>query len=205
MGDRNAVFQKRAEQTSERGQRKRIGVDRLHKSGGVFLQRFDQRADFIRAKQVLRTIAQNLVQMRCDDRAGVDGKEALGNRLIARGRINPQRRTAEAGIARLFAFQGVAAVCLAGIDRKNAMGLDHRAAKRNSAQQDAIFIRRHFKRVTHAELRHDEAECLAELLSHAGDARNQRRTAPLIHQLDKAVAQLDRDKRMIGHVFQRDA
>ena len=41
----------------------------------------------------------------------------------------------------------------------------------------------------------DEAERLAQLLAHAGDARNQRRTALFVDQVDETVAQFDRHQR----------
>jgi hypothetical protein len=72
---------------------------------GAFAHRVEDRAHFVGAKQKLGPLAQKLVEVGGDDRAGVDGQEALGNRLVAQGGLDPQRRAAEAGVAGLLANQ----------------------------------------------------------------------------------------------------
>src|SRR3546814_11989963 len=85
--------------------------DGLDKARRILLEGFEQVLDLVGAKQVLRALAQQLIQMRGDDRAGIDRKEAFRSRVIAGSRINPQRRATEAGIA----------------------GLDRKSTRRNSS------------------------------------------------------------------------
>jgi hypothetical protein len=81
MGDGDPVFEQGVEQAGDRGERKRLGMERLDKARRAFAHRVEDRAHFVGAKQKLGPLAQKLVEVGGDDRAGVDGQEALGNRL----------------------------------------------------------------------------------------------------------------------------
>ena len=80
-----------------------------------------------------------------DDGAGVDGEKTLGDGVIARGGIDPQRRTAEAGIAGLLAVEAVVRACIAGINGEDPLGPDIGSARTLAdlglaTQRDGSFL-----------------------------------------------------------------
>ena len=153
----------------------------------------------------MRAFAQHLVEMRGDDCARIDRQKPFGNRRVAAGGVDPQGGAAKAGIGGCFAFQPARHARFAGVDRKDTVGAHGRAGDFHPAQQDAVFAGGQFEAVAHAELRHDKAAGLAQLLAHPGDPRNQRRAAFGIDQMDQAIAELDRDQRMVGHIVEHDS
>src|SRR5262249_50907198 len=160
--------------------------------------------NLVGSEQRLRTFDQQLVEMSRDHRARVDDDIALGDGEIAQAGVDPQGLAAKARIARRIADDRRRVIGLAGVDREQLVGPDVGLPGTAPADEHTIAGRAEIEAVAHADLRHDEAEGLRELLSDSGDAAEQRRAALLVDEMNQAEAELDADEGMVADVVEAD-
>src|SRR5690606_35626396 len=138
------------------------------------------------AEQLVRVRLNDVREVRCDDGARVDDRVAERLRVVARGRLDPDRLHAEGGIARLDA--GELAEHLARIDRKLAFRIDETLTDRHTAQIDAIGIRRQIEIVADVHRLNQEAEILRQLATYAANSRQQIPALRLVDERHEPIA-----------------
>ena len=178
--------------------------DRLDEPRVTLAHRIEQVADLIGAEQLLRTNGKELVDVCRDDAFRVNHQVSFGDGQIAHPGIDPQRRTAEARIACLFALQSRDRPGFARIDGQHLVGTQLTRTEGSPAQHDAIAVRRQIEAVADTELRHDEAKRLAELPPQTGQPGDKRSSSPLVGKMHQAEAKLDGDQRLLRYIVDRD-
>ena len=131
----------------------------------------EQLLHFLVAEQLVRVRLQEVAQVCGDDAARIDDGIAERLRVVARGRLDPDRLHAEGRILGGDALQGPEDA--ARVDGELTVDVDDAFAERDAAEGDAVGVRRELEVVADVHRLHEEAELLGELAAHAPDARQQ--------------------------------